>query len=144
MPVHDETTLGEPLTARLCHDLIGPMSAVHNGVDLAEESETAAGSGHIISMVKESAKQALGQLAFFRVAFGSGSGQENWSGKDIEVLLEDALATKRSSFARSVSFAKLDCALSLENARPIFGIAMAAAECLPRGGFVTIFGWRRA
>ncbi len=44
MPLHDETALGEALTARLCHDLIGPMGAVPNGVEQAEESETASGS----------------------------------------------------------------------------------------------------
>ena len=138
MSEYSETALSEAITARLCHDLIGPMGAVHNGVELAEESETAAESEDIMSMVKDSAKQAWGRRAFFRAAFGSGGGQDNWSGKDLEALLEGALATKRLSFARSGSLAQADYALSLDNARLLFGIAMAAAECLPRGDVVTI------
>ncbi len=77
MSEYSETALSEAITARLCHDLIGPMGAVHNSVELVEESETAAESEDIMSMVKDSAKQAEGRLAFFRAAFGSGGGQDN-------------------------------------------------------------------
>ena len=91
-----------------------------------------------MSMIKDSAKQACGQLAFFRAASGSGGGQDNWSGKDIEALLEGALAKKRLSFARSGSLAQADYPLSLDNARRLCGIAMAAPDCLPRGGVMTI------
>ena len=138
MPDYSETALAEAVCARMCHDVIGPMGAVHNGVELAEESTTAAEAEDIMAMVKDSAKQAWGRLAFFRAAFGSGGGQDSWSGKDMEALLEGALATKRLSFARSGSLAQSDYALSLDNARLLFGMAMAAAECLPRGGVVTI------
>lgn len=138
MPDYSETALVEVISARICHDLIGPIGAVHNGMELAEESETAAESEDIMNMVKDSAEQAWGRLAFFRAAFGSGGGQDNWSGKDMEAMLEGALATKRLSFARSGSLAQADYGLSLDNARLLFGAAMAAAECLPRGGVVTI------
>ena len=36
------TRLMEAIVARLCHDLIGPVGAVYNGVELAEESDSAA------------------------------------------------------------------------------------------------------
>lgn len=108
MPEYSETALVEAVTARLYHDLIGPMGAVHNGVELAKESETSAESEDIMSMVKDSAKQAWGRLSFFCAAFGSGGGQGNWSGKDMEALPEGALATKRLSFARSGSLAQAD------------------------------------
>jgi histidine phosphotransferase ChpT len=138
MPDYNETALAEAVCARMCHDVIGPMGAVHNGVELAEESETKAEAEDIMAMVKDSAKQAWGRLSFFRAAFGSGGGQERWYGKDMEALLEGALATKRLSFARSGSLAQADFALGLDNARLLFGLAMAAAECLPSGGTVTI------
>jgi histidine phosphotransferase ChpT len=105
MSEYSETALSEAITARLCHDLIGPMGAVHNGVELAEESETAAESEDIISMVQDSTKQAWGRLAFFRAAISSVGGQDNWSGKGMEALLSGALATKRLNFARSGSLA---------------------------------------
>lgn len=133
-----ETALSEAISARLCHDLIGPIGAVHNGMELAEESSTADETADIMDMVKDSARQAWGRLAFFRAAFGSGGGQGMWSGKEIEAILTGALATKRLSFARSGSLAQSDYALELPHARLMFGLAMGAAECLPRGGVITL------
>lgn len=132
------TRLLETIVARLCHDLIGPVGAVHNGVELAEESETQAEAQEMIGMVKDSAGQAWGRLAFFRAAFGSGGGQDAFSGKDILDLITKGLATKRLSFQVSGSLSTGDFELGLENARLAFGLGMAAAESLPRGGVVTI------
>ena len=72
----DHAKLLEAIVARLCHDLIGPVGAIHNGVELAEESETAYEAAEIMSLVKDSSAQAWGRLAFFRAAFGSGGGPE--------------------------------------------------------------------
>lgn len=132
------TKLLEAVVARLCHDLIGPVGAVHNGVELAEESETADEAQEMIGMVKDSAKQAWGRLAFFRAAFGSGGGQDSWSGADIKQLLNGALATKRLSFDVSGALANPDFELDLERARVAFGLAMATSESMPRGGVVTV------
>lgn len=134
----DQTKLLEAIVARLCHDLIGPVGAVYNGVELAEESETASEAQEMIGMVKDSAVQAWGRLAFFRAAFGSGGGQDAFSGADIEDLLNKGLATKRLSFAVSGALADKGYELDLDNARLAFGLAMAAGESLPRGGVVTV------
>jgi len=132
------TKLLEAVVARLCHDLIGPVGAVHNGVELAEESDTQAEAQEMIAMVKESAVQAWGRLAFFRAAFGSGGGQDSWSGKEILDLLTRGLATKRLSFAVSGLLEDPEAEISLQHARIAFGLAMGAADSLPRGGVVTV------
>lgn len=138
------TKMLEAVVARLCHDLIGPVGAVHNGVELAEESGTADEAKEMISLVKDSAALAWGRLAFFRAAFGSGGGQEQWSGKDMQDLLNRALSTKRLSFSVSGSLADPDYELSLDHARIGFGLAMAAGESLPRGGVVTLLAGGQA
>jgi len=128
----------EAIVARICHDLIGPVGAVHNGVELVEESDTPGEAEEMIGMVKDSAAQAWGRLAFFRAAFGSGGGQDGFSGKDIETLLNGGLGTKRLSFKLSGAFADKAYELNLANSRLAFGLAMAAGESLPRGGVVTV------
>lgn len=128
----------EAIVARICHDLIGPVGAVHNGVELVEESDSSGEAEEMMGMVKDSAKQAWGRLAFFRAAFGSGGGQDGFSGKDIETLLNGGLGTKRLSFTLSGAFADKDYELNLANSRLAFGLAMAAGESLPRGGVVNL------
>ena len=50
------TKLLEAVVARLCHDLIGPVGAVHNGIELAEESDSGAESQEMIGMVTVTAE----------------------------------------------------------------------------------------
>ncbi|HEY4133666.1 MAG TPA: histidine phosphotransferase family protein [Alphaproteobacteria bacterium] len=66
-----EGRLIELLNARLCHDLISPVSAVNNGIELIAELGEDPG-GEAMALVATSAKEAARRLQFFRLAFGSG------------------------------------------------------------------------
>ena len=59
------------LSSRLCHDLIGPVSAVQNGTELIDEMGSDA-EGDALRLISMSADQLSARLAFFRVAFGMG------------------------------------------------------------------------
>src|SRR5712691_824923 len=64
----------ELLAARLCHDLIGPISAISNGVELLadEEPEFARDA---VALVGDSARKASGRLQFYRFAYGFSGGR---------------------------------------------------------------------
>jgi histidine phosphotransferase ChpT len=56
------------VSARLCHDLISPMGAIGNGLELLQMCE---GPGaNELSLINDSLATALAKLRFFRVAFG--------------------------------------------------------------------------
>ncbi|MCH7487621.1 MAG: hypothetical protein IIC04_11615 [Proteobacteria bacterium] len=57
------------LCSRLCHDLIGPTSAVNAGLELMEEQPD---SDDALGLIIRSAKQLTRRLAFYRSAFGAG------------------------------------------------------------------------
>jgi len=59
------------LSSRLCHDLIGPSGAIHNGMELYEEMGGDDG-GDALKMVAASVAQLSARLGFFRMAFGLG------------------------------------------------------------------------
>lgn len=71
--------LTELLTARLCHELIGPLAAVENGVellldqdhDLAEEQDHDLAEKEL-ALVAESAHRTSSRLQFYRFAYGFG------------------------------------------------------------------------
>lgn len=65
-----EFRLIELLNARLCHDLISPVSAVNNGIELISELGDDA-DGEALALVAMSGKEAAYKLQFFRLAFGS-------------------------------------------------------------------------
>ncbi len=61
------------LCSRLCHDLIGPVSAFGNGLEFIED-EDAETRREAQSLLNSSAGQAVRRLKFYRLAYGSASG----------------------------------------------------------------------
>ena len=93
---HD-TTLPHDLTglvgSRLCHDLISPLGAIGNGVELLTMSGQAIGPE--LQLVAESVASANARLKFFRVAFGAASADQRMGQPEILALLEDAYRGNR-------------------------------------------------
>ena len=63
--------IAELMCSRLCHDLISPVAAVSNGLELLGDEADDMGS-EITSLLSFSVGQAAGLLMFFRVAYGLG------------------------------------------------------------------------
>jgi histidine phosphotransferase ChpT len=73
--------LSELLSARLCHELSGPIAAINNGVELLAEEyqslEAAPGTGFssdALALVGDSARRAGSRLQFYRFAYGFSGG----------------------------------------------------------------------
>lgn len=60
----------ELLSARMCHDLISPVSAIANGIELVTEFGDEM-KGEALSLIGDSAQSASRLLQFYRAAFGS-------------------------------------------------------------------------
>src|ERR1700691_3022054 len=63
----------ELLAARLCHDLIGPVSAIANGVELLADDD-AGFAADALALVADSSRKAGRRLQFYRFAYGFGAG----------------------------------------------------------------------
>jgi histidine phosphotransferase ChpT len=61
------------LCARLCHDLVGPVGAISNGIELVQEFG-ADMEKDAFDLIAGSAKRVAGELQFFRVAYGLAAG----------------------------------------------------------------------
>jgi histidine phosphotransferase ChpT len=118
----------ELLTARLCHDLAGPIAAIGNGAEmLADEDPEFV--GETMRLIADSAAQAASRLRFYRFAFGFGGEGAAAGGAPSELaagfFTATAIACDYSPSVRQLSLAwqKLACNLLL-----------VAADALPRGG----------
>jgi histidine phosphotransferase ChpT len=61
--------ISQLLAARLCHELVGPITAVANGADLLCDDGLEADQ-EALALVGESARRAASRLEFFRFAYG--------------------------------------------------------------------------
>ncbi|MDP1669589.1 histidine phosphotransferase family protein [Phaeovulum sp.] len=83
--------------SRLCHDLISPLGAIGNGVELLMMSSGACASPEL-QLIGESAAAANAKLKFFRVAFGQAGAEQRLGRPEIVALLADLARGGRLSY----------------------------------------------
>jgi len=121
----------ELLASRLCHELISPVGAINNGVELMGEDDPEFAK-QAAALIAQSAKKAGARLQFYRFAYGAGgTGAGTPPPKElVAALLDGGKVTcdwTASLDALPVEWQKLAC-----------NLALLAAEMLPRGGKVSL------
>ncbi len=132
-----ESRLIEILNARLCHDLISPVSAVNNGMELIAELGGDP-DGEALEMVAVSGKEAARKLRFFRLAFGSGrlpSGGDAGVGEARAALLDWPVGERISLSWPDAAGAKT---VPREGAKLMVLLGLTALDCLGGAGTVEI------
>ena len=83
----DRPDLTALLGARICHDLISPIGAISNGVELLMmEGSTKSPE---LALISDSVTHANARIRFFRVAFGSSGGDQRLGRAEILAILTD-------------------------------------------------------
>lgn len=139
-PVHaeEEMLLAQLLCARLCHDLIGPATAINAGQELLGCADDAAEAGDLLA---DSARQLAGRLTFFRAVFGHAGGAAQVRVAELQALAHGYLAGRRIAldwqFATE-SGRSGDDGVAGDTARIVLCLIMLVADTLPRGGQVVL------
>jgi len=66
--------LAAMLCSRLCHDLLSPVGALNNGLELMADEKDPAMRQRCIELLEQSARISANKLKFFRLAFGAAGG----------------------------------------------------------------------
>jgi histidine phosphotransferase ChpT len=69
-----EIDLASLLCSRLCHDLLSPVGAMNNGLELLADEHDPEMRQRCMDLLADSAKSAADKLKFFRLAFGAAGG----------------------------------------------------------------------
>ncbi|MHA1522869.1 MAG: histidine phosphotransferase ChpT [Alphaproteobacteria bacterium] len=59
------------LSSLICHDLVSPVGAIINGLEVLDDEEDEQMRGFAMDLIKKSADQASAKLQFARLAFGA-------------------------------------------------------------------------
>ena len=62
------------LCSRLCHDLLSPVGALNNGIELLADEQDPEMRARCLALLSESARASANKLKFFRLAFGAAGG----------------------------------------------------------------------
>ncbi|QDC09628.1 histidine phosphotransferase [Oceanicola sp. D3] len=89
----DDFDLAARLASRICHDLISPVGAIGNGVELLAMAGLQ--NSPELALVDDSVKNAQGRIKFFRIAFGRAEEGQAVSEAEILATLADYLGGGR-------------------------------------------------
>lgn len=127
----------ELLASKLCHDLVSPISAINNGVELIEDI---GGSvvGEAMKLIGDSADNAAKRLRIFRMAYGRAGSEENLSVRDVRQVAEQYLTGGKITFewpegAPTEEFCNIRGAL-----KTLINILITGEEILAYGGSIIL------
>jgi histidine phosphotransferase ChpT len=123
------------LCSRVCHDLISPVGAVVNGIEVMEDDNDAETKTFALELIKKSARTASARLQFCRIAFGAaGSAGAAIDTGDAESvsrgMLEDDKTKLRWNLPRVL--------LPKNRVKLLLNLLVLTGQTIPRGGTLTI------
>ena len=123
------------LCSRVCHDLISPVGAIVNGLEVLEEEKDEATKEFALDLIKKSARTASAKLQFCRIAFGAaGSAGAQIDLGDAETIARRFLEDDKTKLAWN-----LPRALSPKNrVKLLLNMLVIAGQAIPRGGRISV------
>lgn len=117
--------------SRLCHDLISPLGAIGNGVELLAMSGM--GSSPEVQLIAESVASANARIKFFRVAFGQASEGQRIGQAEVLAVLREVSAGGRLKYSWQAEGDQPRAAVKM-----VFLALLCLEPALPWGGEVSI------
>ena len=118
--------------SRICHDLISPIGAINNGLELLQMAGTGAAPGPELALIGQSVESASARIRFFRIAFGA-AGDQTMGQNEVTSILRDLYADSR---------VEIDWQITAPQSRNCVRMAFLALLCvetaLHHGGRITI------
>ena len=125
----------EMLASRLCHDLVGPIGAVNNGLELMADEDLGM-SDDALELSAKSARQAANILQYYRLAYGMAGARIGADLGDLRELAAEFLATSKATLDWTIRRPHDDAPEGL--GKLLLNMLVLAAEALPRGGTLTV------
>lgn len=129
--------LAAMLCSRVCHDVISPVGAVVNGLEILEDESSADMKDVALDLIRRSAASASAKLQFCRLAFGAaGSAGATIDTGDAETVARSLLDTEKTNLVWKVPRQFL----AKSKAKLLLNLCQMAGSAIPRGGLIEVEG----
>lgn len=128
--------LASLLCSRLCHDLLSPVGALSNGLELLTEEKDPEMRQRCFELLEQSATISANKLKFFRLAFGAAGGFGESVAVEEPRALIDALVAGNDRIA--VNWGLAADALPKPVVKVLLNLAQIGMDALVRGGTLDI------
>lgn len=132
LEAHDLAAL---LCSRVCHDIISPVGAITNGLEVLEEEDGEEMKAIAWDLIRKSATQASAKLQFARLAFGAaGSAGAEIDLADAEKVARGLMASEKAE----LSWEAPRALMSKNRVKLLLNMLLIANSAVPRGGAIKV------
>jgi histidine phosphotransferase ChpT len=125
------------LCSRVCHDLISPVGAIVNGLEVLAEDKDQETQEFALELIKKSSRTASAKLQFCRIAFGAaGSAGAQIDSGDAETISRGFLEDDKTKLTWNLTRA----ILPKNRIKLLLNMLVIAGQTIPRGGTLTVDG----
>jgi histidine phosphotransferase ChpT len=131
----DALELAALLCSRVCHDLISPVGAIVNGLEVLDDNPKPEDREFALDLIRKSARTASARLQFCRLAFGAAGS----AGAQID--LGDALNMARGHIEDgkcTIAWNLPRLLLPKNRVKLLLNMLIIAQQTIPRGGVLTV------
>lgn len=130
------TDFASLLCSRLCHDLLSPVGALNNGLELLADEHDPEMRARCLELLSESAKASANKLKFFRLAFGAAGGfGETVDTREAQAAIEGLFGDNHRV---KIGWMVEDPVLPKQAIKVLLNLALIGGDALIRGGQLDI------
>jgi histidine phosphotransferase ChpT len=131
----DALELAALLCSRVCHDLISPVGAIVNGLEVLDDDPKPEDREFALDLIRKSAKTASARLQFCRLAFGTaGSPGAQIDLGDAQTMARGHLEDGKTTIAWNLP----RVLLPKNRVKLLLNMMVIAQQTIPRGGVLTV------
>ena len=138
MPADTEISdleLSALVSSKICHDIISPVGAIANGLEVLDEDDGGDMHEHAMGLIRKSATQASAKLQFARLAFGAAGS----AGAEIDLNEAEKVARAvAESDKHTVDWDGPAATVAKDKVKLLLNMITLALGALPRGGALKI------
>jgi len=127
----------EILASKLCHDLVSPVSAINNGVELVQDI-----GGSVVEeamkLISDSGCKAARRLRLYRLAYGRAGSETNLGAKDVRQVAEQYLEKTKISLVWPDNFQDTGLGERRGFFKTLLNVIVLGEESLAYGGVITL------
>ncbi|MEM9030775.1 MAG: histidine phosphotransferase family protein [Pseudomonadota bacterium] len=138
MTVHEhpnDLELAALIASKICHDVIGPVGAIYNGLEILAEDDSVDTQSYALEVIRNVTEQASARLQFARFAFGaSGS-----AGSTIDLNQAREISDGYvKAIKHTLTWSGLAGQMSKNRVKLLLNLIAMGVAALPRGGEIAV------
>ena len=122
------------IASKICHDVIGPVGAIYNGLEILDEDDDAESKSYALDVIRNVTQQASARLQFARFAFGaSGS-----AGAQIDLSMAQQISEGFVGDGKhKLTWVGQPGHMEKNKVKLLLNLIASSITALPRGGEIT-------